>query len=276
MALKLNEVGVFDWNELVAWNAGMVPITVTAHLAAGFSSGDSWSPTLDGILAWAFMKEKLGPDFGTNIDLHPVTGLPLAVNTFGSRFWWYECGLPEWETKDRREKRVHRTSDCAMSVRSLGGRSKIGTGIVNHDNLRRLRLARATDKVTWKAVGFPDEVQRLLSHVSAVGSGWSRGYGRVTRWTVEPGFQGSLRRHIPLEVARYDGIDGRELEMALVPPSHLAENRVMCVIPDPEPALQPRRRDDTQDEPEPWSRIGLTMDDYVASLSPDDFDRLTA
>ena len=60
---------------------GFVPLTVTAHTPAGFASMDQWTPTIDGILSFAFVREIMGPDFGSNIDVLPCEGLPLAVTT---------------------------------------------------------------------------------------------------------------------------------------------------------------------------------------------------
>src|SRR5690606_41719173 len=38
------------------------PLTVTAHLATAYSSVDSWSPSLDGILAYWWLREQLGDE----------------------------------------------------------------------------------------------------------------------------------------------------------------------------------------------------------------------
>ena len=34
------------------------PLTVTAHVPTGFAAADPCSPSLDGILAWAFMRDQ--------------------------------------------------------------------------------------------------------------------------------------------------------------------------------------------------------------------------
>jgi hypothetical protein len=221
-----------DYGDIRDMQEGMTNLTVTAHTPAGFCTGDPWSPTLDGILAWAFTKEKLGSDFGTNLELGPVLGLPLAVDVVGLGYWWYYCGLPEFELVDQHEKFVHRRFDAADGERFIDGTRKIQTAMGKHKNMRKPRIVNVTPKVTWKTKGHRDEILRLLEHIPAIGSGWSRGYGRVSHWTVEEGFDGEIRRPIPAEIAALAGIDGVRQVMALVPPTHLAANKTLCVITD--------------------------------------------
>lgn len=208
-----------------------IPLTITAHTPAGFSAGDPWSPTLDGMLAWVFMKRLLGPDFGTNLDLRPVTGLPLAVEAFGDQ-WWYACGLPEFTPLHQRDKHLHRRFNAEDAERFLVGKRRIETAMGAHKNLRKPRLVNVAGTVTWRAVGDPAAIRNLLTEIPAIGLGWSRGLGQVTRWTVAEGFEGTLRRWVPADYARAHGITGRQIMHGLRPPARLPENRVLSVLPD--------------------------------------------
>lgn len=76
----------------------MKPLKITAHLRTGFSAQFDWSVSIDGILAYQFMLEKLGPDAFAEThalveEQSPVEGLPLAVERWNGD-WWYQCSRP--------------------------------------------------------------------------------------------------------------------------------------------------------------------------------------
>ena len=214
---------------------GFVPLTVTATTPAGFVSADPWTPSLDGILAFAFMRERLGPDFGTNIDVEPTEGLPLAVTRWRD-LWWYECGLPEYVPAAQRTRHFHRRFDAGDAARFMTGRRRVETSMGAYKNNRKPRLVHVCAEVSWKAVGDPAEVLRLLDGITAIGSGWSRGYGQVTGWTVREGFWGGIRRMLPADYAEETGIRGSLAHCGFRPPGWLPENRTLCVTPDAEPS----------------------------------------
>lgn len=212
-------------------SAAFIPLTVTAHTPAGFAAGDPWSPSLDGILAWAFEKERLGPDFGTNLDIRTVTGLPLATEACGEQ-WWYACGLPEFTPLHQRDRHMHRRFNDLDAERFLVGKRRIETAMGAHKNMRKPRLVNVAGTVTWKAVGDPAEIRRLFAEIPAIGSGWSRGLGRVAYWTVREGHEGEIRRWVPADYARALGMSGRCMMAALRPPARLPENQTLCVLPN--------------------------------------------
>jgi CRISPR type IV-associated protein Csf3 len=217
-------------------SAGMVPLTVTAMVPAGFASADPWSPAFDGILAFAFMRELMGPDFGSNIDVGPTEGLPLAVRHWKD-FWWYECGVPEYAPVAQVTKHFHRRFDTDEAERHMSGKRKIDTSMGAYKNVRKPRLVHVCESVSWKVAGDPAEIERLLQGITAIGTGWSRGYGQVTGWTVRAGFDGEIRRTVPAGYAEENGIRGATVHAGYRPPGWLPENRTMCVLPDVSPAL---------------------------------------
>lgn len=209
----------------------LIPIVVEAETPAGFASSDPWSPTLDGILAFSYMQEKLGPDFGTNTDYRPVEGLPLAVDRHGG-LWWYRCGSPEYEPMAQRDLHINRRFDALDAERYVVGKRKVDTSSGPFKAMRKPRFQHICPRVTWRAVGDPDEVRRLLERIPAIGTCWSKGFGRVARWTVTEGGDGSVHRPVPLEYAVANGIVGRRVHHAIRPPTHLPENRMECVVPE--------------------------------------------
>ena len=210
----------------------LAPLTVMAHTPAGFSSGDpTTTPSLDGILAWVHEKRRLGPDFGTNVDVRPVTGLPLAVEEFGAQ-WWYSCGVPEFAPLEQHDKFVHRRFDAHDAERFLVGAKRIISDTGPHKNLRRPHFTTVAGTVSWKAIGDVAAIRDYLTEVPAIGSGWSRGLGRVTKWEVVEGHEGEIRRWLPFDYARARGLWGRKMRAALRPPAWLPENNAYALLPD--------------------------------------------
>ena len=206
------------------------PLTVTAHTPTGFASGDPWSPAIDGIMAWSFMRKKLGADFGTNLDLHPVEGLPLEVISHEG-LWWYLAGIPETsEVLHQRYKHFHRRFNSVDAEKWFQGR-RVETAMGPHKNLRKPHLVTTCASVSWKVVVDPVEIERLVQQVPFIGSGHSRGLGMVARWEVSDGFEGSIRRAVPVAYAEEHGIRGTLSMHAIRPPKHIPENSVMCVLP---------------------------------------------
>lgn len=211
----------------------MRPLIVTAETPAGYASGDPWSPTLDGILAYAVTRERLGPDMGTNLDLRPVEGLPLAVEEHGGQ-WWYAAGVPEAEPIRQYDRHLHRRFDVLDAERLVPGVRKVQTAMGPYKAMRKPRHVTVTGTVRWQAIGEAAEVRRLLAGIPSIGSGWSRGFGRVVRWTVEEVEAVTIRRPVPVAWGEERGITGARMIAALRPPAHLSENRVMCVMPEAE------------------------------------------
>ena len=208
----------------------MRPLTVTALTPAGYASGTPWSPSLDGIMAWAAMRERLGRDFGTNLDLTAVEGLPLAVERHGGE-WWYACGAPRpSEVLGQRDKHFHRRFNAIDAERWTSAK-RIETAMGPHKNMRKAHFITTCASLSWACIGEPEEVLRLVEQVHNVGSGHTRGLGAVAGWRVTEGFDGPLLRAVPVAYAAEHGIVGSRGMHALRPPAHLPSNVVLCVQP---------------------------------------------
>jgi len=192
----------------------MKMLTVTARTPTGFASGDPWSPTLDGTLSYAFMREKLGADFGNNLNLHAVEGLPFAV-----------------------DKHFHRRFNAPDAERWMAA-NRVNTTMGPHKNLRKAHLVTTASSVSWQAIGDAAEIRRLLSSLHSIGSGHSRGLGRVGAWEVVEGpWAYPLERPVPVGATDRPG---PIMHHSIRPPSHLASNRVRCVMPVPADFGQPQ------------------------------------
>lgn len=215
----------------------MTPLTVTARTPAGFATGCPWSPTLDGILSWAFMQELLGPDLGTNLNLKAVEGLPLLVRSFGKE-WWYECGTPRPSPSlQQRDKHVHRRFNSMDAERHMDAKH-VNTTMGPHKNLRKPHFVTTCESVSWLAIGDAAEIRRLLKAIPSIGSGWSRGLGRVSAWEVVEGpWEYPFDRPVPVGATAQPG---PIMHFSVRPPSHLASNRIRCVMPEPMDFGQPQ------------------------------------
>jgi hypothetical protein len=107
----------------------------------------------------------------------------------------------------------------------------VNTTMGPHKNLRKPHLVSTCASVSWDAAGDPDEVRRLLQSIRSIGSGWSRGLGQVSAWDVTTGAAMPVSRPVPAGFGTSAGITGPVMIHALRPPSHLASNRVRCVMP---------------------------------------------
>lgn len=208
---------------------GMIPIVVTASTPGGFLTYEPWTPSLDGILAFSSERERLGSDFGTNMDVRPVEGLPLAVTRWGDQ-WWYECGMPRFTTEFQKEKFIIRRFDTQEAEDRLPGKRKVTTSMGRHKNIRKARLISVGGSVSWAAVGDPDEVKRLLLDMPNVGAGWGRGFGKVAYWRVEEREE-EILRPVPVQYAVEHGLLGFMANVGLRPPAWLPENQYPSLVP---------------------------------------------
>jgi CRISPR type IV-associated protein Csf3 len=220
----------------------MIPLRVTAYLANGFASNDPWSPSLDGILAFWYLRENLGAEAfsATSVDssqMAPVTGLPLAVKRFGDQ-WWYQCTSPRYESRAEFLRYFHRRFDAEHAARYLPPhRARIPTKAGPFKAYRLTTRVIVCDLIEWDAVGDIAEVRRLLARCSAVGHKIGHGNGRVLRWDVAPVDADAdqwpvlAQRPLPVEYAARAGIEGPEMLWGLRPPVRITQNQAVCVMP---------------------------------------------
>lgn len=220
----------------------MEALIVTAHMSSGFAAGDPWSPALDAILAYWLMRERLGEEEfalqSSQRDLMgPVEGLPLGVEHHGEH-WWYQCSSPIYEAKAVVRRHYHRRFDAHAAEQYLvPQKGRIQTQAGPYKSSRLSAQVYVTPAVVWHAIGDAAEVQRLLNRCSAIGAHIARGYGRVKRWTVEPGGDERLARFhrpLPIEFADAHGIAGQQMLFGIRPPARLPINHALCIMPQQE------------------------------------------
>jgi CRISPR type IV-associated protein Csf3 len=216
----------------------MQAIKITAQLYNGFTSSDPWSPSIDGILAYWHMREKLGDEFelscSSSAAMRPVDDLPLErIDHDG--LWWYACSSPIYCVRASARKHIHRRFDDVHERHlDLQGKSgKILTAAGPFKNTRLAFLLRVTDRVEWHVVGDHDAIARLLHRCSHIGSRYGAGFGRVRDWTFEPGDRDIALRHrpVPLSYAEAHGIEGEMMRWGIRPPARIAACSAMCVMP---------------------------------------------
>ena len=220
----------------------MKPLTITAHLYSGFASSDPWSPSIDGIVAYWVMRDRLGPDEfaltqGTDYAMSPVEGLPFErVEHDG--LWWYACSMPIYQGQATVRRHVHRRFDAFPAERYLVDTGKVQTQAGAYKNARIAVMQHITPKVVWHAIGDRTEMERWLRRCSHIGGRLAAGFGRVRRWEFGDGDADTARyrRPLPLDYARQHGISGDVMDYGIRPPVRIAANITPCIMPIPEAA----------------------------------------
>ncbi len=219
--------------------SGLIPLRVTAHTPGGFATADPWSPSLDGILAYWALRERIGEEAfalgQTGLSpLDEVDGLPLQRDEGGGEWWWCASSPTAAIDHGTHERWFHRRFDgldaagrfldpAVRRVETAGGPWKAARNRIG---------VRMVPAVTWHAIGDPDEVRRLLRRCTAIGARLGQGMGAVNRWEVaEDGDERLARYHrpLPVAVALERGLDGPVMDWGLRPPAR--EHRVPCVMP---------------------------------------------
>ena len=211
----------------------MEAIRITAYLYSGFVSSDPWSPSIDGILAYWAMRERLGPeDFALRSSqphlMQPVEGLPMEVRRHGDA-WWYVCSSPIVTACARARRYAHRRFDDAHERHlELGAKSgKVLTAAGPFKNVRNSFLITVADRIEWHVVGDRLEIERLLHRCGHVGAKVGSGFGRVRQWAFDAGEEqvAHTRRPLPINLAP----TRPAMTWGLVPPVRLT--KIMCGMP---------------------------------------------
>jgi CRISPR type IV-associated protein Csf3 len=214
----------------------MTPLVVRADTPAGFAQSEPWAPTLDGVLAAAEMRLRLGDRYysARPADLAPVEGLPLGVERQGD-LWWYQAGAPEIVGGAGVDLRMfHRRFDDQHERRLEAGVKKVMTAAGPYKTTRLATRRVVCRAVEWRAIGAAEEIEALLATVDQIGGKRGAGYGVVSRWTVREGGPADAERArfgrpLPVAFAAAHGVTGPEVPLGIVPPARLAP--VPCVVP---------------------------------------------
>lgn len=213
----------------------MTPIRIRVRLVNGFVVKDPWSPAIDGIIAAAFMREKLGDDFFTQreADMQPVEGLPLAVERHDGR-WWYLASSPAQIGARGQDKRFfHRRFDDQHEAYLPPGIGRVLTAAGPYKSSRLYERRAICRGLEWHVIGNEPEIRRLLGTIDQIGGGRGRGYGQVSEWLYDAGDEAIARRRrpLPVEYAQVIGVTGRVMPWGVVPPGRIAAAICDCVMP---------------------------------------------
>lgn len=228
----------------------MQPLEITAELMSGFASSDPWSPAIDGIIGYQFMREQLGDEEFSitchRLDLQrPIHGLPFGVEAYGDH-WWYQCSFPHYRSVAEVTRYTHRRFDAKHAEKYWGTPGKSGKVLVAAGPYKNARMKvhqHITPRLTWYCIGDKSEIERLLARVTHVGAKIGAGFGRVRRWTVSPADceeKARFCRSLPVEFAAKRGIEGQEMLWGIRPPVRHPDNRTQCIMPEKE-TIMPKK-----------------------------------
>lgn len=218
----------------------MQALKITAELMTGFASSSPFSPAIDGIIAYQYMREKLGDDefamrqHRTDL-MEPVEDLPLAKENFGGQ-WWYQCSFPVFETMAQVVRHTHRRFDNRQAEKYWNNGDKSGKVLVAAGPYKNARLKltqHITPRVTWYCIGDLEEVKRLVSKTTHIGARVGAGYGRVREWLVsecDDYDKARFHRSLPVDFAQKHGLTGVEMYEGIRPPARHPDNQTLCVM----------------------------------------------
>ena len=159
-------------------------VEVTAGLRHGVAVPTRWPAMLDGILATAERRARLGSLHGNIVD-HHIGDLPLVVWTKGtkSRWVWAATAAQITDVATEDVRWWHKRFDSAAAERMVD-RLPANTDVGPTKAWRMPRVVTVVGSLTWWALGDPARIEQLLSTVRQIGDGRATGEGVVTRWTV--------------------------------------------------------------------------------------------
>lgn len=221
----------------------MTALRVVARLANGFTAGDPWSPSLDGILAYWHLRERLGDEafaLGSSghVPLVAADDLPLErVADAAGAHWWYACSQPVYTTAAQFARFTHRRFDSGLAERYTTEQTRrvlTSGGPYKAYRHRHTVTVPAGGVLTWHALGDAAAVERLLRRCTSVGRGLGRGEGVVLAWRVTADGDARLARlyrPLPADYAAAHGVTGTVQRWGIRPPGRLPEHQALCVLP---------------------------------------------
>lgn len=217
----------------------MEPIKITAKVNS-FMASDPWTPSIDSIIAYWSLFEKLGAEefhlAASRRDLlTPINELPLERFEWGDH-WWWKCSSPVYEVSQENIKNIHRRYDrheAETYMKPKKGNIPVQAG--PYKNFRGSYKQIITDSVNWFVVGDQSEIERLLKRCTNIGAKTGAGHGLVKEWIIEKDHEATLkwaRRPTPLKYMKGSHIETPNvLDWAYKPPFRLPENKTLCAMP---------------------------------------------
>jgi CRISPR type IV-associated protein Csf3 len=172
----------------------LMPLRVRAWLRSPVVA-DQWLP-LDGALFYQSARADLGERVvtisGASLDPQPkgeaMRGGRLPLAYVHARDWYYKCSWAGWgphaDGVDYWSKRFDNPLADLVDFRSKRG--KIDTSAAEYKAYRMPLFYRSALWVEWYCVGDADRLAPLLHMITHLGKKTSQGYGRVSRWEIEP------------------------------------------------------------------------------------------
>lgn len=169
----------------------MVPILVTAHLAAPISGPAP--PQLDALLEAAASYLSSAPEGreswrisrATPVADLPRPDIPLARAEIGG--WLVaRSSSPIFRAESDEHEYVNRRLDPGgLDACDPTALKRIVVSAGAYKSYRLPLRVRRVDRVRWFAVGDPETTLDMLRRVETIGKKGSIGYGRVDRWSVD-------------------------------------------------------------------------------------------
>lgn len=176
------------------------PFTITAHLRSGISFDPPYGLDLAGLLATRQrLLDQADRAAQGRLVSHPLPDtaeeeiydltLPLARCTTGPDWHWAAtCAIPTDSLPDPEPRTFYKTVDFSWAHRAAS--RPIPSHVNPSAGSSRDRMVPApvllAPAISWRAVGDPEAVLRLLSPVRYLGRRRAVGEGRVMRWEVRP------------------------------------------------------------------------------------------
>jgi CRISPR type IV-associated protein Csf3 len=231
-------------------SADFQPLRVTAWLQCGVVS-DAYLP-LDGILLYQAMRDRYGARVTSAVgqqgsEEHRHASVPLAICERDIPHWYYACSFAQparwWagEGQDAWNKRFD--AGLAHLIDFDGKRPRV---LVESGKYRAYHMPlfyRVAPKIEWFCVGDAAGIEYLLSTVTHIGKKQDMGWGRVTRWQVEPwphdwsvwrqtdGEQPEPMRAVPVAGRQEFWMGWKVMLYGFRPPYWLPENQATCIVP---------------------------------------------
>lgn len=189
------------------------PLRVRALLRSGVVS-DKFLP-LDGLLfyqanRWQYGAQDVTIPGGSLLSNNRSMVVPIAITNKGKHTWHYLCSWAQWshdnEGRDYWNKRFDSKFADLIDFGNRRGNVIIGSG--DHKAYHMPVFYRVALWVEWYCIGDKSAIEALLSTMTHIGKKGAQGWGRVSRWDVEPWPEdwsvwngGKLMRGIPTEDA---------------------------------------------------------------------------
>ncbi len=215
------------------------PLRIRAYLRTEVVS-DRYLP-FDSVLYYHAVRAKFGeqivsiPGRGVEVDYGQVV-LPIRKKNIKQEDWYYSASFAQWpkevvEHTQYYAKRFDTQHSDLIDFGKKVGKIQIERG--EHKNYFNKLYYRHALYVEWFVNGDQEEIERLLAFCTHLGKKTSQGWGRVSRWQIEPWpedwscKQGEqLMRALPLQN------DKTGILYGIRPSYWLPKHQFECVMPD--------------------------------------------